>query len=181
MPKDHRKLERLTMLSPFEQSFYYYYFLVHIPVAIFIDSSVVVPERYQLIPKLVQWHIKQNNDFLLYEKPTWLRWFVIFELAVQVPAFFWFVTKFKQLWSLQDKDEGKESKAAYHKCSKNLNKWLRLYGLKASLTTLICMIVIWQRAYYPFGDFAEMSMQDKLKLISVYSTTFLTPLRLCFV
>lgn len=158
-----------------ERKFYYYYFLLHIPITLLIDSSVVVPPEYHPASKLVEWHIAQNNDFLLWEKPNWLYWFVVIELVVQLPLFAKFALALRpsQATNSQEKDEKVEKES-------KLNRWLRIYGLNASFTTLICMITIWQRGYRPFFPTQPLQIDEKIQLLLVYLPTFLIPLRLCF-
>lgn len=168
------------MLSVRLQKFYYYYFIIHIVTTILIDSSVILPEQFQFTQPLVNWHIAQNNDFLLYEKPAWLWWFVAVECLGQLPGFFWFVHKFKQLWALE-RGSTKEDKMAVLKCKRALSRWLKVYGWNASTTTLVCLYTVWNRGYYPSGGHLPMSVPDKLKLIAIYVPYLVIPLRLCFV
>lgn len=165
----------MARLSPAERKFYYYYFLLHIPITLLIDSSVVVPPKYHPASRLVEWHIAQNNDFLLWEKPTWLYWFVVIELVFQLPLFVKFALALRpgQVSGEQEKDQKLQKE-------NRLNKWLRLYGSNASLTTLICMITIWQRGYHPFAPSEALATAEKVQLILVYLPTFLIPLRLSF-
>ncbi|SCV00999.1 LAMI_0G08680g1_1 [Lachancea mirantina] len=167
-------------MRPAEEKFYFYYFLVHIPITTFIDASVVLPGNLQFSKDLVAWHIKNNNDFLLYEKPLWLKAFVLVELLFQLPGFFWFVIKFKEVWRLRNHDS-KETKALLKSTENTLTKWLHVYGWNASATTFICLITVWLRGYYPFGDFLPMPHKAKFKLISLYIPYLLIPLRLLFV
>ncbi|KTB22267.1 putative membrane protein [Nakaseomyces glabratus] len=174
----------ISSLSVFEENFYYYYCLVHIPITVLVDSSVAVPDKWVLLPGLVQWHIRQNNDFLLYEKPMWLQLFVWWELVFQLPLFFYFAHQFKKIWALRSKDT-KNAKAERASTKKSLYLWLRVYGLNAALTTWICIVVILYRGYYPFTLDAsriagtKLEVRDTLALMGLYLPTFLLPLRLC--
>ncbi|CUS25074.1 LAQU0S26e00430g1_1 [Lachancea quebecensis] len=167
------------MLSKGLQKFYYYYFIIHIFTTILIDSSVILPAKFQFTQPLVEWHIAQNNDFLLFEKPAWLWCFVLIECVGQLPGFFWFAAKFRQLWSLKE-GQSKADKMAARNCEKSLSKWLRVYGWNASITTLICLWTVWTRGYYPSGEFSPMNTHDKIKLMAIYVPYVLIPLRLCF-
>lgn len=169
----------MARLSLIEQKFYYYYFLIHIPITVFIDASVVIPPPGP-VARVVQWHIKQNNDFLLKEKPDWLYWFVVLELVLQLPLFAYFALKFRSIWQTNVDRLSKEQKANFTAMTNKLYKWLRLYGLNASFTTLVCIITILQRGYYPELPNLSLSSSDKLNLVLVYLPTFLIPLRLCF-
>lgn len=166
----------MARLSLGEKKFYYYYFLLHIPITLLIDSSVVIPPQYHPAAKLVEWHIAQNNDFLLWEKPTWLYWFVVVELVCQLPLFVKFALELRTTQA----EKGHEKAYKLGK-ERRLYNWLRFYGLNASLTTLICMITIWQRGYRPFSPAEALTLVEKVQLLLVYLPTLLIPLRLCFV
>ncbi|QLG74888.1 hypothetical protein HG535_0H02150 [Zygotorulaspora mrakii] len=170
-----------TGLSHYEQLFYYYYCIIHIPITIAIDSSVVIPLKYHPAATLVNWHIAQNNDFLLYEKPNWLYWFVIIELLFQLPLFFYFIKGFRSIWNTNSLT--KDDKVRLYKAKTTLFKYLRIYGINASFTSLVCIIVIIQRGYYPNSLDIEipLSQSDMVNLVMVYLPTFIIPLRLCFV
>ncbi|CEP63510.1 Ema19p LALA0_S08e04148g [Lachancea lanzarotensis] len=169
------------MLSNREQKFYYYYFVIHIFTTILIDSTVVVPEKFHFTKPLVDYHISLNNDFLLYEKPVWLWWFVFVECVGQLPAFFWFAYGFKKLWSLKEQSaDDKNSKSQLAVCEARLNFWLKAYGWNAALTTLFCLYTVWTRGYYPYDQHLPMNVADKLKLMAVYCPYVFIPLRLCF-
>lgn len=114
-----------------------------------------------------QSHCKATR-FLLSEKPNWLYWFVLLELVLQLPLFGYFVDK---LWNLNKLQVNTDNK---------LLTWLRIYGWNASLTTLVCIIVIFQRGYIPYDVLrTALTTTQKCQLASVYLPTFLIPLRLC--
>lgn len=71
-------------------TFYFLYFLLHIPITVLIDSALAIPKEYQLnIQKsLLEFHIGQNKDFLLANPPSWLTVFGWIELVLQLPFFF---------------------------------------------------------------------------------------------
>lgn len=144
-----------------ERAFYYWYFIVHIPITIFIDSSVVLGDRPPVWSSLVKWHCQNNDDFLLMERPVWLWWFVLIELIFQLPLFFYFVLNWSYLKSPQ---AGKKI------C--RLITLLRLYGLEAALTTAVCIGTIWQRD--------NITLENQLQLTFVYLPTLIIPGRLCF-
>ncbi|SCU78049.1 LAME_0A03092g1_1 [Lachancea meyersii CBS 8951] len=169
------------MFSLAQQNFYYYYFVTHIFTTILVDSTVVVPEKFQFTKWLVDYHISLNNDFLLYERPAWLWWFVLVECVGQLPAFFWFAYKLRHIWALRKaSSDDKTSKMQLNASNKQLLFWLRVYGWNAGLTTLFCLYTVWTRGYYPEGEFLPMSVEDKLKLMAVYCPYLIIPLRLCF-
>lgn len=71
-------------------TFYFLYFLLHIPITVLIDSALAIPPKYQLdIQKtILEFHISENKDFLLARPPSWLRVFGWIELVLQLPLFF---------------------------------------------------------------------------------------------
>lgn len=149
------------LTNPKERAFYYWYFVVHIPITIFIDSSVVLGDRPPVWSSLVMWHCQNNNDFLLLERPMWLWWFVLIELILQLPLFFYFVFN----WScLNSPLVGKKTY--------RLLTLLRFYGLEAALTTAVCIWAIWQRG--------NITLENQLQLTFVYLPTLIIPGRLCF-
>ena len=51
--------------------FYLWYFLVHIPITLLVDASLVIPREYlpSISLKLIELHISTNKDFLLVQLP----------------------------------------------------------------------------------------------------------------
>ncbi|CDF90900.1 ZYBA0S09-00276g1_1 [Zygosaccharomyces bailii CLIB 213] len=143
-------------LSRLEISFFYFYFLLHIPITILIDSAVVIPPKFRIAGWLLERHIAQNNDFLLCDRPMWLQVFVALELTVQLPLFFQFAKQLRR--------------------NSVPRRSLKLYGLLASTTTLVCIGAILE-GHYP-GTAIPMTSLDKGKLVCVYLPTFLLPFRL---
>ncbi|GAV54834.1 hypothetical protein ZYGR_0AS01570 [Zygosaccharomyces rouxii] len=143
-------------LSSFQINFFYYYFLLHIPITLLIDSAVVLPPKFHIAGWLLSKQIEDNNDFLLWDRPLWLQAFVTLELAVQLPLFFQFVKQLRQ----NHVDSGS----------------LRLYGVLASTTTLVCIGAILE-GHYP-GSSIPLSAADKFKLVGIYFPTFIIPFRL---
>ena len=166
-----------VLTSSAEQLFYTVYFIIHIPLTIFIDSTICFPPMTETLNSMIEWHIAANNDFLLLEKPSWFYWMVILELIFQLPAFFYFI-KNMTVFNQGNNDSTKEVKAQKLTKRKTVARLLKLYGLNASLTSLFCIWVIYQRGYYPATGLPLNSM-DKFKLIAYYTPTFLIPLRLC--
>lgn len=160
-----------------EWSFYYYYFIIHIVITVCIDSFVVFSDGHPF-QKLIGWHIAQNNDFLLWERPSWLYWFVVFELIFQLPLFFIFAKVARNEVNDWDREEGK---ARSFERIRRWSPWLRAYGYNASLTSLACIIAVIVRGYYPGSPSIPLSNLDKTKLVSFYAPTFLIPLRLIFI
>lgn len=168
-----------VLSTVFEQHFYTAYFLVHIPLTIFIDSTICLPPMTDGLKAMIEWHVAENNDFLLLEKPAWFFWMVVVELLFQLPAFPYFIARMS-LFRGDAPGTSKEEKAARAGKRGTLRTLLRLYGLNASLTSLFCIYVIYERGYYPATG-APLSAVDCAKLIAYYTPTFLIPLRLCFV
>ncbi|SMN20045.1 similar to Saccharomyces cerevisiae YLR050C Putative protein of unknown function [Maudiozyma saulgeensis] len=166
-----------VLSSPGEQLFYTLYFIIHIPLTIFIDSTICFSPMTETLNRMIEWHISENNDFLLLEKPSWFFWMVVVELIFQLPAFFYFI-KNMNVFSNGNDDSNKKIKADKLNKRKIVAKLLKLYGLNASLTSLFCIWVIYQRGYYP-GNGLPLNSMDKFKLIAYYTPTFLIPLRLC--
>lgn len=166
----------LVFNSSLEQSIYFIYFLIHIPITIFIDSSVVVPKRYNISGNLVDWYIANNGDFLLAERPLWLQLFVGIELVFQLPLFFYFVYKLKDTNS---KVPTKKSEKSNQQRDKNRTRmWLKLYGWNAALTTLICIAAIIVRQSDSL-DASPLLNSNKFKLVMIYMPILIISGRLC--
>lgn len=165
------------MLLPFEQLIYYYYFVIHIPITIFLDSCTIIPEKFQVAKALINWHITRNHDFLLVEKPYWFQFFILIELVFQLPLFIWFITKFRQLWAIDR--TSKRNQVLYGRISSQMRYWLRIYGFVASTTTFVCLIVIAFHGYY-YPVKLEITVMEKIKLIAIYAPYFVIPFRLLF-
>lgn len=114
----------MTSLTGLDR-FYYWYFVIHIPITVIIDSTLVIPSQWQLpVQKLVvSTHIQQNNDFMLEILPFWLKVFGAFELFVQLPIFVVSIVK-------------------YHQKSLTVLPILIVYGFNAFLTTLVCLVYV---------------------------------------
>ncbi|CAK7902862.1 hypothetical protein CAAN1_07S04742 [[Candida] anglica] len=105
--------------------FYFWYFVIHVPITVLIDSCLIVPPSWQFnIQKtLVQFHIATNNDFLLDTLPLWLQVFGFVELVFQLPLFVYGAFK------LYNNDI-------------TIYPWLVIYGFNASFTTLVCLVYV---------------------------------------
>ncbi|KAK6458356.1 transmembrane protein 6/97 [Scheffersomyces xylosifermentans] len=106
-------------------TFYLAYYILHIPITVLIDSTIVTPSSYQLdISKnILAFHIQQNRDFLLVETPLWFKLFGLVELVFQLPLFFYF------------------SYQILRKNTSNANYLVLsvIYGFNAAFTTFICI------------------------------------------
>uniref|UniRef100_A0A7S0V657 EXPERA domain-containing protein n=1 Tax=Polytomella parva TaxID=51329 RepID=A0A7S0V657_9CHLO len=74
----------------FLNNVYLLFFLFHIPTTILIDSQGLIPRH--LFPSwavtLFDWHVAQNDDFLLRENRPWFKSLVYCECFIQLPFFF---------------------------------------------------------------------------------------------
>ena len=85
------------MMNNFMRKVYIAYFATHVPATILIDSQAIVPEKYvPSLPKVVEVHIKQNDDFLMLEQPMWLKSFIVCEILVQLPMFYVLLRKLRK-------------------------------------------------------------------------------------
>ncbi|CAH6721115.1 uncharacterized membrane protein [[Candida] jaroonii] len=110
-------------------SLIYYYYLIHIPITLLIDSTVLIPPVFEFQKAIVSFHIDFNNDFLLKVPPLWFKIFIFFELIFQLPYFFVYC------FHLKDKP------------SRYIGDII--YGLNASLTTFVCLIYALNEKNYP--------------------------------
>ncbi|CCE66188.1 hypothetical protein TPHA_0P00300 [Tetrapisispora phaffii CBS 4417] len=172
------------MLTPLELSFYTYYSLLHIPITLCIDSTVVLPWRWfpRWVQAAVRWHVAQNHDYLLDDPPWWLVLFVAVELLVQLPLFCYFAWQLPRLRRPASVAAGDDKllKGARRRQHRRVLALLRGYGANASLTTLVCIVHICRWGHV-VGGAGALSPAQKLQLVAVYLPTFVIPLRLCFV
>lgn len=110
----------------FKDKLYTAYFLLHIPTTLLIDSSVVIPSKWQwsFTKTIVDFHVSTNNDRFLVEKPLWLQYFVWWELVFQTPMFCigaWSVVKQR----------------------KHYYPWIVVYAFNALFSTGLCLSYIW--------------------------------------
>ncbi|CAH2355388.1 uncharacterized membrane protein [[Candida] railenensis] len=134
--------------------FYFWYFVVHIPVTLLIDSCLIVPATWQFnIQKtLVSFHIATNKDFLLDTLPLWLKVFGFIELTFQLPLFFFAAIKL------------------YHNSS-SVYPWLVVYGFNASFTTLVCLVHVLVE-----GNSHGLQDAEVYGLFGLYVPYFIIPL-----
>lgn len=135
-------------------TFYYWYFIIHIPVTIIMDSTMVIPEVYQ--PSFQRWlaefHITANKDFLLQEMPLRLQISATFELFVQLPIFFL------------------AARALRRNCQK-IYVLMTVYGFNAFFTTLLCLA-------YAYRDAPKhgLTAAETYNLLGLYTPYCLIPL-----
>lgn len=139
-------------------SVYFYYFLVHLPITVFMDATFVIPTEYQLpIQKqLSLFHIQQNKHFLAVEAPLWVRLFVIWELVFQLPFFVYAAINYLQ--------NGRT------KYSERTWPMFLLYGFNAGFTSLVCLIYVWTES----GRHG-LTMGETANLLGLYTPTTLIP------
>ncbi|RLV85196.1 putative membrane protein [Meyerozyma sp. JA9] len=133
--------------------FYLWYFLIHIPITLLVDASLVVPREYlpSISLKLLEFHISTNKDFLLVQLPLWLQAFGAVELLFQLPLF---VIGAYCLYI--------KSRAIY--------PYMLLYGFNASFTTAVCIVHVFHD-----GHSYGLSEAQVRQLILVYVPYFAIP------
>lgn len=140
--------------------FYYYYkkiqvaniiSLFHVLITLAIDSTIALPEEYQLgfQKYLAQVHLDQNKDLLVASRPKWLQGFVWVELLFQTPFFI-------------------GAAIGLTKDCKKTYLWILLYCVEAAITTFGCLVEV----VYLDG----LTQNEKLNLFFVYLPTCLVPL-----
>lgn len=135
-------------------TFYFWYFILHIPITLLVDSTIVIPQEYQLSLQkaFLGFHLAQNKDFLLEELPLWLRVSGAFEVFVQLPIFF------AAAWSLR------------RGCSK-IYVVMTVYGFNAFFTTLLCLCYVYSEA-----EGHGLSSGEMYQLLALYVPYFAIPL-----
>lgn len=136
--------------------FLFWYFLIHIPITIFIDSSCIIPQQYQLSisQKIVEFHISTNKDILLAYPQLWFKIFVSFEVLFQLPLFFYFVYKYLS-----------------NSLDLNYYLWNIIYGFNAGFTTFVCLI--WLIIEYKSYDLLLIQV---INLSAIYSPYLIIPI-----
>lgn len=135
-------------------TFYFWYFVLHVPITLLVDATIVVPPQFQLgVQKwLLEFHLAQNNDFLLRELPLWLRISGAFEVFVQLPFFVY---------------------AALGLRSNNPKTYvgMMVYGFNAFFTTLLCLAYV-----YTGGESRGLAPSEVYQLLALYVPYFAIPL-----
>lgn len=130
---------------------YWWYFVVHIPITVFIDSTIVVPKEWQLLVSrsIVDFHVSTNHDILLLDAPVWFKVFGAVELLMQLPLFFY---------------------CAYHLKRETTRHWpwMVVYGFNAGFTTLVCLV-------YVIADQGRLTVSQKANLLAVYTPYLVLP------
>ncbi|PVH18140.1 uncharacterized protein CXQ87_001057 [Candidozyma duobushaemuli] len=135
-------------------TFYYWYFVIHIPVTLVMDSTIVIPSEWQPAwqKALLAFHINTNKDFLLRELPLWLKISGTFELFVQLPIFFI------------------AARALSRQCQK-VYVLMTVYGFNAFFTTFLCLAYAWRD-----GPAHGLTNGELTNLLALYTPYFLIPL-----
>lgn len=132
---------------------YYWYFAAHIPITLVMDSTIVVPPRFQLgfQKMLLAFHLRQNKDFLLVELPLWLRISGAFELFVQLPIFVLalYALRRKLVW---------------------IFPVIMVYGFNAFFTTLLCLAYI-----YTGAETRGLLTREMFNLLGLYVPYLVIP------
>lgn len=132
--------------------FNYWYFVIHIPITVVMDSTIVIPPVFEFQQALINFHVNQNKDFLMVVKPLWFKTFVWIELLFQLPYFF------MALQLITKKDP---KRFIYN----------MLYGFNAGLTTFVCIMYdIFQGSEY------QLNTKDIIQLVSIYLPYLIIPL-----
>lgn len=141
---------------------FFFYFLSHIPITIFVDSQAVIPKEFYPQPcqDMISWYCRSFKDPMMVEPPGWFKSFCVCELIFQLPFFFPAVYAF---WK------------GSAKC-----KWIRIpamvYG--AHVTTTVIPII----THILFHDFSTSkhpgpeSMDERLQLTAIYFPYLLIPI-----
>jgi len=142
-------------MAPLLRWVFFIYFASHIPITLLIDAQGVSSAFHpQACKDLLAWYTKEFGDFLMASPPQWFQSIVACELLFQLPFFFFAVYGF---WF-----------------GKN---WLRLpclvYGAHVA-TTLVPILDAFARA-------ADLTLEQKTTLISIYAPYLLVPLLLIWV
>ena len=105
--------------------FYFWYFVIHVPVTVLIDSCLVIPKEWQTTVQrsIVLFHVSTNNDFLLAKPPLWLQVFGFYELVFQLPLFIYGAVQLYQN-------------------NRQVYPWLIIYGFNAAFTTSVCLVYV---------------------------------------
>lgn len=139
-------------------TFLFYYYVIHIPITILIDASVIIPTKYHtlLTTTLLEFHTSQNNDILLLHPQTWFKTFIAIECFVQLPLFCYFVAQHLR-----------------HQLDVGYYLWSVIYGFNASFTTFVCLVhIIVDGNGVEFG----LSQSETIKLCGIYLPYLIIPL-----
>jgi hypothetical protein len=137
---------------------YFCYFLIHIPITVFMDATFAIPYEWQLPiqRQLNAFHYNENKDFLAVNSPLWMRIFVVWELIFQLPFFIYAVI-----------DYTRNGRKGY---SVRLWTMFFLYGFNAGFTTLVCLIYV-----YSESAIHGLNTTEMWNLVGLYTPTMVLP------
>ena len=126
------------------------YFITHIPISLLLDFQALLGAFYPpILQSLYSWYTTQFHDHLMETKPLWLQSFILAEVILQFPLFFYFI------WGLIKKE--------YHK----IKIPGIVYGAHVA-TTVWAILAETMRSKLN-------STNEKIVLISFYFPYFLIP------
>lgn len=143
----------MTLLQRKTDLFYVVYLVLHVPITIVMDSTMVIPPRHQLAIQrtLLRIHIAENKDFLLLTLPLWLQVFGWFEMVVQLPVFV-------------------VGSVGLARNTAKIYPVLMVYGFNAFLTTLVCVVYALVE-----GPGHGLTTAEVWRLVAVYSPYLAIP------
>lgn len=127
---------------------FFWFFFSHIWVTIFIDLSIINKGKtfHPKLHQLINWHVRENNDYLVGERPKYLQFFVYTELFFQLPFFIASISY------------------GVFNLPRNI---VIFYGLLAGGSTILCMIDIVLFGHKPYTT-KPLNFKEKLMLLSFY-------------
>ncbi|XP_062031648.1 sigma intracellular receptor 2 [Lepus europaeus] len=140
------------------------YFLTHIPITLFLDLQMVLPEELYAVEfrNLLQWYAEEFRDPLVQDPPEWFKSFVFCELVFQLPFF----------------------PIAAYAFFKGSCRWIRTPAIIYAAHTMTTVIPILSTLL--FEDFSSVgagfraqgpeTLAERLVLVSVYAPYLLIPL-----
>ncbi|KAL6941881.1 hypothetical protein ACO0QE_003042 [Hanseniaspora vineae] len=181
---DVPEYKKQYLLSKFADNFYYYFFIIHFFISVFVDSCGVIGIENMYTKNIIEKYISSYNDYLLFERPTWFKNLIYLEIFTQIPMFLWFFTMFNRFYDELNKqtfteEVTKQNKARIHEWRKFIRFFLKIYGLMASASTAYCIYEIYLNGHYP-GTAMPLDLNDRLKLISMYAPMVYIPGGLLF-
>ncbi|KAK7494025.1 hypothetical protein BaRGS_00014683 [Batillaria attramentaria] len=69
---------------------FFLYYLTHVPIALFVDSQAVFPQKYypEQLVNLKNWYCREFRDPMMVDPPPWFCSFCLCEVFIQFPFFF---------------------------------------------------------------------------------------------
>jgi hypothetical protein len=88
-------------MNSFLRGLFLIYFVTHIPITILVDAQALFGDVYPApLQNVMAWYIGTYGDFLMDQKPDWLKSMIICEVFLQLPFFFvaTFALAYKKAW-----------------------------------------------------------------------------------